>query len=156
MSRSTSVSVPRRELYVVPERRGSLELEDIVVPPVRDQPREYDSWPCDSFFLLPDSVLSCDATAFRQDLMSLDPVLSASLPDWDIPSMTSRDSPINSGRHTRIQSPGGHDQSSYRTRSFSTSRVPVSQRSEHRSITLLDHHEGLTVHSAGKGTVMIG
>ncbi|XP_042240139.1 uncharacterized protein LOC121878169 [Homarus americanus] len=141
MSRSASVSVPRRELYVVPERRASLELEDVPRHLHHDQQREYDSWPCDSFFLLPDAVLAMDAGAFRADLMSLDPALSASLPDWDLPGLTGRTaSPAQDFPHkTRAQS------------------AHLSHhRADRRSLTLLDHHEGLTVHSAGQGTVLIG
>ncbi|XP_063883534.1 uncharacterized protein LOC135112714 isoform X1 [Scylla paramamosain] len=135
MSRSASVSVPRRELYVVPERRASLELEDM--------PREYESWPCDSFFLLPDAVLAMDAGAFRADLMSLDPALSASLPDWDLPGLTGRAASPSQDPPHRTRGPGGHGGAH-------------TQRADRRSLTLLDHHEGLTVHSAGQGTVLIG
>ncbi|KAK4315328.1 hypothetical protein Pmani_013454 [Petrolisthes manimaculis] len=139
MSRSASVSVPRRELYVVPERRGSLELEE--TPRLHDQ-RDFDSWPCDSFFLLPDAVLSMDAGAFRADLMSLDPALSASLPDWDLPGLTGRASPSSNSHH--------RDLTTSKPRSQTTSKP------DRRSLCLLDHHEGLTVHSAGQGTVLIG
>lgn len=139
MSRSASVSVPRRELYVVPERRTSLELED-APRLMHDQQREYDSWPCDSFFLLPDAVLTMDAGTFRADLMSLDPALSASLPDWDLPGLTGRSaSPARESSH-KPRSPHAH----------------VASRADRRSLTLLDHHEGLTVHTAGQGTVLIG
>ncbi|XP_047481156.1 protein split ends-like isoform X11 [Penaeus chinensis] len=139
MSRSASVSVPRRELYVVPERRTSLELED-APRLMHDQQREYDSWPCDSFFLLPDAVLTMDAGTFRADLMSLDPALSASLPDWDLPGLTGRSaSPARESSH-KPRSPHAH----------------VAPRADRRSLTLLDHHEGLTVHTAGQGTVLIG
>lgn len=141
MSRSASVSVPRRELYVVPERRASLELED--APRLLDQPREYESWPCDSFFLLPDAVLAMDAGAFRADLMSLDPALSASLPDWDLPGLTGRAASPSQDPPHRTRAPGGHG-------------GPLSHKADRRSLTLLDHHEGLTVHSAGQGTVLIG
>ncbi|XP_068214354.1 uncharacterized protein [Palaemon carinicauda] len=140
MSRSASVSVPRRELYVVPERRASLELED-APRHLHDQQREYDSWPCDSFFLLPDAVLAMDAGAFRADLMSLDPALSASLPDWDLPGLTGRaNGPPSFDLPHRGRPPVPHSP----------------HRADRRSLTLLDHHEGLTVHSAGQGTVLIG
>ena len=152
MSRSASVSVPRRELYVVPERRTSLELEDA---PRSVGPREYDSWPCDSFFLLPDSVLGMDAGTFRADLMSLDPALSASLPEWHLPHNNN-----NNNNNT-----GSHQNTSYQ-RTVSPSpdspvrmrppRAASANRPDRRSLSLLDNHEGLTLQCAGKGTVLIG
>ncbi|KAF2367420.1 hypothetical protein FHG87_001832, partial [Trinorchestia longiramus] len=106
----------------------SLEvLDPLNYPP---SPREYDSWPCDSFFLLPDSVLGMDAGAFRADLTSIDPALSASLPDWS--------NKLNS-------------------------KTPVSLRSSYRrtnhersGVSLRHSHQGLTVTSAGRGTILIG
>ncbi|XP_069183151.1 inner centromere protein B isoform X20 [Procambarus clarkii] len=141
MSRSASVSVPRRELYVVPERRASLELEDAPRHLHLDQPREFESWPCDSFFLLPDAVLAMDAGAFRADLMSLDPALSASLPDWDLPGLTGRSASPSQELAHHTHSQGSH---------------LAHHRPDRRSLTLLDHHLGLTVHTAGHGTVLIG
>ena len=145
MSRSASVSVPRRELYVVPERRTSLELEDAphlsVGPGPGGGPREYDSWPCDSFFLLPDTVLGMDANTFRADLMALDPALSASLPEWHLPHGA-----INS---PRVSSPA--PDSPLRTRP-----PRATNRPDRRSLSLLDNHEGLTLQCAGQGTVLIG
>ncbi|XP_018024370.1 MAP7 domain-containing protein 1 isoform X7 [Hyalella azteca] len=146
MPRSASVSAVPRRLYThaasaspgkrptspqssgAAARRNSLELLDpLNYPP---SPREYDSWPCDSFFLLPDSVLGMDAGAFRADLTSIDPALCASLPDW--------------------------------SNKFDTN-TPVNLRSSHRrtnhersGVSLRHSHQGLTVTTAGRGTILIG
>ena len=145
MPRSGCITIPRRLSY---------ELEDALQPPTPlngsssqppsgDCPREYDSWPGDSFFLLPDSVLAMDANAFRADLRAIDPVLSASLPEWPLEppkkiqpvTVVKTDHPPPSS-HCKIRA--------------------TSSRDHQRSFTLLDNHEGLTVRSVGRGTVLIG
>ena len=122
-SNSSSSSVDRRN--------ASLEqLADPLKYPA--SPREYDSWPCDSFFLLPDSVLNMDSGAFRADLTALDPALSASLPEW--------------GRNSRPHSPP----------SFRSSAFGRHTNHERSGVSLLHSHQGLTVTSAGEGTILIG
>ena len=150
MSRSVSVSaVPRRVMSPLVKNPRNSSLEDTSTPTesspppplLPTTPREYDSCPCDSFFLLPDSVLSMDADTFRADLTALDPVLSASLPDW--------------GRLSDIS--GRSKSPSYSSSPVSFSRRKNSARSPLRNPSaLLHNHQGLTLTTAGRGTVLIG
>ena len=130
-------------------------------PDILSLTKSIDYWPDnDTFFLLPDSVLNMDAADFRADLSLLDPVLSASLPEWDTVSSSEKlqsDSSRSSVRSkSKLNSSRMGNRTEHRKRAKSGGRVLGKTLSESSGVTLLHSHRGLTVSSAGRGTIVIG